>query len=956
MRSCTLPRGSILCDSRSSRHSRSSFPGTGFPLCLALLAGVFMSVQSAGSTSTGHSGGSQLVLQTAGGLCIRHSEESPLGLLNAGNLINPAALTIVTHPADVTDCEDHVVTFRVVVNGGTAPVTFTWQRKQSGEPNFTDIPSGSPNITYPSPGTLRVDNVGGFENPGGSRYRVKVTDALGSLTSNDALLTVNEITDIIPSVVFPSKTQVILCEGASFSYSVTTSGTPPVAYQWKKYLSPGLWVNVTDNSIISGSQTAVLAFNGGTPAESGAYKVNITFHASGADCHVSSDSRIRRVTFQGNPVAPVILQPPAACLGLLPDLMTAEAASGGSGSFRYQWQESWDGKVWNDIPGADTLSYQPPVSVADAWYRLTAIDTGLVSCGNVTSAAVLLSTTDCFNFHYRSLQDGAWHDRTIWETSADGITWCGSARTYPTDQVLSTHIRPGHLVEVTQDVSVARVTVEAGGAVTIAEGATVTNSTGNPADFIIESEQEPPSGSGSGSMISKGTFTGPLTYKRWMKVSDVHYFSSPVVSNTDPNQGKIDNVYLWDEPTGSWDETSMIDLIHGRSYCIYQNETSDGIITFSGHPNNTLSIMATSPLTSDYVTGTRAEYDFRWASASPKRVHYGGGGWNLLGNPFTSAMNAIAFVSHPINEASFDPNYKAIYIYDGQNEKYSYIGIPNGFWPFPEDNLGSIIQAGQGFFILAQKNNVPFIFDGATMQVHSHEIPLKSASPEDSWPGICLRMKSGEKENRTFVLFHDNMTTGLDPGYDIGQFSADQDMEIYTTLVEDNGVNFECQALPVTGCDSMVIPVGVFYKKGGNITFSANAIPIGDGTYILEDRFSGIKTDLNRNNYTVNLPPGTSGTGQFFLRYANKAVDAFPYKQEGLLSAAYNNGEIIIPGMAEKEITAEIFNMNGCILGYSLLSDSNRIEVPVQGFTTGIYLVKLKSIGSTVVVKIVVVK
>ena len=75
-----------------------------------------MSVQSAGSTSTGHSGGSQLVLQTAGGLCIRHSEESPFGLLNAGNLINPAALTIVTHPADVTDCEDHVDTFRVVVN------------------------------------------------------------------------------------------------------------------------------------------------------------------------------------------------------------------------------------------------------------------------------------------------------------------------------------------------------------------------------------------------------------------------------------------------------------------------------------------------------------------------------------------------------------------------------------------------------------------------------------------------------------------------------------------------------------------------------------------------------------------------------------------------------------------------------------------------------------------------
>ncbi len=190
MRSCTLPRGSIPYGRVDCGSFRSSSPWV-LPFVMGFI------------------------------------------LMSLAGTVGAWPITMVTQPSDVIDCEDHVVSFRVVISGGTDPVTYTWQRKRPAETGFSDIPPGAPNISYPAPGTLRIENVGSYENPGGTLYRVVVSDQGGSVTSAQALLTVSEITDIIPSVAIPSKTNVILCEGADFSYTVTTSGTPPVAYQWK---------------------------------------------------------------------------------------------------------------------------------------------------------------------------------------------------------------------------------------------------------------------------------------------------------------------------------------------------------------------------------------------------------------------------------------------------------------------------------------------------------------------------------------------------------------------------------------------------------------------------------------------------------------------------------------------------------------------------------------------------
>lgn len=1022
MRSCTLPRGSILCYSCLSRHCRSSLPGTGFPWCLALLAAVLLSVQTRGNPRDGTSGavalsplapgppvsataltdnpGSSSVLiinnealpLPAPGAIVTHptgiagnSQSTPLALVivthPAGIARNsqstPLALVIVTHPADIIDCEDHVVSFKVVISGGTDPVTYTWQRMRPAEPGFSDIPPGAPNISTPAPGTLRIDNVGGSENPGGTRYRVVITDPSGSVTSNDALLTVNEITDVLPSVAFPAKTNVILCEGTGFSYTVITSGTLPVAYQWKKYQGPGVWANVTDNAVISGAHGAVLTFTHPTPAESGQYKVNLTFHASGADCNVSSDSRIRVVTFLAAPVAPLIADPGTACLGLPPPLLTATPASGGSGAFLYQWQESPDGVTWSDIPGATSLTFQPPVLTAATWFRLVATDNAPVSCGNAATSPLLVPVTDCLSRHYRTTASGEWHDRTIWETSADGLTWGGTAWTFPTAAMRTITIREGHQVTVVHDLSVDQVTVDAGGAVTVGPGAHLTN-TGTAADFTIRAGP-----TASGSLVVPGTFAGQVTQQVQLRTQsgggDYHYFSPPVSGETMagfiagntcgmPATSKVTGVWLWEEPLGDWQELTTLPgavFSPGRGYNLSQasGAANDGLFSFRGDPVAAVSVPATSPY-GDVVlpTATREVYDQRLrAPGRTASANWGAGGWNLLGNPYNAALR----IADPLegtedltwgdefleaNREAFDPNYVAVYLYDGTADAYQYIGHNTGGWDEPAEGAAmGAIPPGQGFFILAMNNTSVFSFT-PEMQLHAPALPLKSAQTP-SWPGLRLTARIAGAESSTLVVFNEAMTAGLDPGYDIGLMSDGHDPGIFTTLVKDNGNWFARQALPFeTGDpeglsfesgsrqahlknggtpDNPVIPVGINSHNGGVVTFLAEIRLPATGTFFLEDRKAGVFTDLKIGDYRVDLPPQTQGTGRFFLHYSANGqspgeiptltlfsyeLPALPWPTAPPLRIVARGNELLILGELDSPARYEIIDLSGRII------------------------------------------
>ena len=285
------------------------------------------------------------------------------------------------------------------------------------------------------------------------------------------------------------------------------------------------------------------------------------------------------------------------------------------------------------------------------------------------------------------------------------------------------------------DASSAGTTIAAGARVTVAGSIFSPNSR-----LTINSDAV----NNNGSLIysGPGTPTGNITYSRTMPGSSTlvywHYVSSPVSLATPPSG----SFYSWNEVAGDWDVGTTANPASGRGYTL---QTSGNSVAFTGAITLSATVPATSPYTSDYGTGYPADpgslndYNARWASG---RTAFGGGGWNLLGNPFTSAMTVADFLDANDGDGTyatnrFDPNYVAVYIYDGSN--YYYRGKTTGFIDPVENEIPANqmfgfdnIQAGQGFFVLAMKDGVTFAFN-RSMQTHGISTAmLKSANAEDS--------------------------------------------------------------------------------------------------------------------------------------------------------------------------------------------------------------------------------
>jgi hypothetical protein len=97
--------------------------------------------------------------------------------------VPPVAPSITQQPSNQTVAVGHTATFTVVATG-TAPLTYQWQKN-------TVAITGATSSSYVTPATVSSDS--------GSQFRVVVTNSVGSATSNQAMLTVNNptATDVV---------------------------------------------------------------------------------------------------------------------------------------------------------------------------------------------------------------------------------------------------------------------------------------------------------------------------------------------------------------------------------------------------------------------------------------------------------------------------------------------------------------------------------------------------------------------------------------------------------------------------------------------------------------------------------------------------------------------------------------------------------------------------------------
>src|SRR5713226_5687113 len=119
-------------------------------------------------------------------------------------------------PGAPTVTTGQTATFTVVA-GGTAPLSYQWQK------NGGNI-AGATSASYTTPVTTTADS--------GSTFRAVVTNTAGTATSAAATLTVNAAA-VAPTITTAPLNQTVTA-GQTASFTVVAAGTAPLSYQWQK--------------------------------------------------------------------------------------------------------------------------------------------------------------------------------------------------------------------------------------------------------------------------------------------------------------------------------------------------------------------------------------------------------------------------------------------------------------------------------------------------------------------------------------------------------------------------------------------------------------------------------------------------------------------------------------------------------------------------------------------------
>ena len=481
------------------------------------------------------------------------------------------------------------------------------------------------------------------------------------------------------------------------------------------------------------------------------------------------------------------------------------------------------------------------------------------------------------------------------------------------------------------------VTIPAGKTAEIAPGtsANCNNITIDPAGSLtIKSDV-----SNAGSLIVSGTATGNVTYQSYLaETGKWHVVTAPVTGqnvwgfatlagNSIAEKTGKRAVTEYIEATNTWDTNYPTadtegSFAAGSGYSVLRSDA--GVVSYTGTIN-----------TSDVS----------------KPITRGLYGWNALGNPYTSAINATE-TAHATNNlitanaSKLDPFFAALYVWDAASGQY--VTINN-------TGTGSLvqnyIQAGQGFFVRAKDNSGLNFSITEAMQTHQPATPLKSA--ENTWPTILLTAKSNNKLSSTMVTFNSQMTNGLDVTYDAGMFKADKIFALYSKLVDDNGNDFAIQALPEK-FEGLIIPLGIDAPAGTEISFSAGIFNLpGEATVYLEDRASNqfTKLDATEAVYTVTITDQTKGAGNFYL-HTSAATTGIENQKNGIQVYTRDRAIFVNGNLDAKDVVA-VYGIDGKLHYKNIAGQNGLLRIDAVCLPAGVYLVSISQKAGRVTHKII---
>ena len=468
--------------------------------------------------------------------------------------------------------------------------------------------------------------------------------------------------------------------------------------------------------------------------------------------------------------------------------------------------------------------------------------------------------------------------------------------------------------------------IESGGELTVSSTLTINGT------FTIESNA---SKSGSLIITTGGSISTNITYERYITGTGTgdnkwHMISSPVDGqNISALLTNVSNSIATKQPA-SVKYFAMADYIEASDDWsdFYQSSVAGTFSTAKGYE-----VMRTVDGTISFTGSVRT------GDVTGIVISQTNNGWNLIGNPYTSAINANRSANDPnnfikANETKLDADFVAIYFWDADGSEYKAINNTDDAYHIPP---------GQGFFVRAKDNSSTV---SITKVMQSHQTGADFKSTNSPWPNIKLIAESNDASSNTRITFIPGTTKGLDIGYDAGVFEGNQDFSLYSRLVEDNGTNFCIQSLPEE-YDNLIIPIGLNVPEGVTVTFKAEATNLKDDcSCYLENRDAGTYTSLEEpgSTYTFTTSRRNSGLGAFFLHTSIKTLGVEdnkltvdPYK----IIVNKAGGYIRVVGKMDNNSQARVYDLAGRLRVDILLDDEKDNIIPMSDLNSGIYILQI---------------
>jgi hypothetical protein len=370
-----------------------------------------------------------------------------------------------------------------------------------------------------------------------------------------------------------------------------------------------------------------------------------------------------------------------------------------------------------------------------------------------------------------------------------------------------------------------------------------------------------------------------------------------------------------------------------------------GLVTFSDDRVNNGNI--TAPL---HV----ATYDPTFTSTT------GGTPFNLVGNPYPSALDAWLLVS----DASNSGTHGSLYFWDddgtgGSGFDYQDYAVWNASGGLPAVATGGggfripngIIATGQGFMVRNISAN-QLTFKNSMRVANNTSNIFFRVNGENS--RLWFSINGADVFNQILVAVNEDATDNEDRLYDAIKVRGNRDVFLAAT---DNDNDYAILAFPPPLVDRTV-PLSLYVSTAGAHTFKADKM---EGYQEFDVYFNDVVLNTNvlleeGTSISVNISEGEY-TDRFFLNFSRTSVVTGIEDAEGEMLRAYAANGFLHVGCngCTPDATIDLLDMSGRLV----ISESHpsfnggMVTIPLNGISTGVYVVRITTENQVLSKKII---